>query len=497
MGRSKSPWASIIHLKALLELYIRTKNIPKFPGKISESRFIEALGDCLEKDKILKKKSANLVNKLRGLPFQSSSESSEGIDTEKLDKIAAFIIHEYELDKRWDINADEFQWNIFEQKSFEVPDHLRHVQDFKYYKFLSHADKVAVDGFVERKISELILYSDDLHNYCMYYWDELNKKINVALLQINKKEETAVLKYVQYENEKWSSKSVQRTNRPGGLFQMGDSTCFLNFAEEDDKKLYLRTNICLSVHTSDFYSLKYIKGTYSTSRQHAGMPVAGELLLEKKRTFQEATKTSQEKVDNKIEFELLGQRIAIKDTQTRSFEDFRSYNIQKVLSRISGAYVLGFFKNRGGSKKVKLAITRGICFIEESGRVTMQISDSTEIIHGYVNNNIHYDNSIICITNFFDKSTDSFKYNYILKLIKDNKNSFEINELSGIYAGVTELLPRSGKIVFLRTPGNFGNFEQLKMTGIEFGRLLDLKKLNSEEKELYKKLIEQTYFILP
>jgi len=494
MARNKAPFPSIVHLKVLMELYTKMHQIPSYPDRISEKMFVEKLTSCLVKDKILEGKSKNLVDKLRGLPFQKREEDSEGIEIERIEKLSKKIFDFYHLENSIENFNGEFYWNAV-QNLIPVPDYLKHINSEKYYKYLSYINKNLVDGFVERKVNELIDSSDDIHTYCMYYFNESNKQIEVGVLQLNKKEEKATVKYF-YRDEKWITKSVQRTDKPGGLFRLSQSTFYINLVEEDDSKAHLRTNICLAVHDTDFYSLKVIKGTYSTSRQNVDMPVAGMLILEKRKSFPEAEKAAKDGVDPRITFDIWKQRISVNEPKILSFDDFASHKIFKVVERIAGSYYFGFFKNRAISKDPKPIITRGICFIEPSGRVTMQLAEA-EIYQGFVDNDIYYNNDIVCITNFFGKSTDSFKYKYTLKLIKDKSDGYKVNELNGIYCGVNELEPRSGRIVFIRCKESFKNFDELKNSGIDYNRLHDLDKLKkSEEVELFNKLKESKYMIV-
>lgn len=484
MPRNPAPFHSIVHLKLLMELYVRHYQIPQFPDLTSEKHFFEKLTSCLSNDKIVEEKSKNLVNKLYGFPFQKSAKEAEGIDTEKIEAFAQCVWEHCSLSSNFpDIN--EFYWAAFQEVVASMPEHLKHLQDKRYYKYLSDAERQMVDDFIDRKINEIAPPAKDLAFYNLYYWNESERNVETAVLTLNHREEVAIVKYVYLVDGQLKTKTVQRTDQNGGLYKLNNNTLYLNCVEEDVTKQHLRTNFAIAVYDSDYPSLKYLKGTYSASRQNATHPVAGTLILEKKDNFKEALDTIRDKkVPEEIQLELMDEHFICSNEKLRSLSDLDTSRHFKALQLIKGVYFIGFLKkepNGNGNRE----ITTGICCIYPSGKVLVNMIHKPHFT-GSILRDIDMATNVVALGNFYNSEGDDYRYTYYLEMIKTQSKD-AIERLEGVYAGLSQTnnSPRAGKIVLVKDTSNKGFAElsqefppsRITMTEAKNGDILAYKTI--------------------
>jgi len=430
-----------------------------------------------------------------GFPFQSKSENCEGIEIEKLNLIAKRVIEYHHLAVISKTVPDRFQWGYFEREVIKIPDHLKDIQEKKYYKFLSTEEKSGVDGFISSRLNELLLENDEVVNYCVYFWNKSRKAYRVAIIQVTNGIQAASYTLLDFVDGQWLVDSVQRTNSPGGLFKPVNNTLFMHFVEEDGRKPHLRTNLCMSIPASDFYKEKYLIGILSSSSQNGQMPMAAAVMMERKISYREAyeTVTNEDGIKPEIHFELLDQRLEI---MGRKYDKFRTSKIQPILDEVAGPYLFGFLKKRTDFKKDPILITKGICFIERNGMVTSKVSESSRITKGYIENDYYYDEDIICIKNFFDEGHDDFKYRYTLRVIREKvKTNLPIIRLDGVYSGV-DSIPRAGKIIFIRLK-NFNSFNEMDSSELRYKRVdINDKTLSKEDRDFKKLLLEDKNYLI-
>lgn len=451
MAREKAHFLSIVHLRILITLYARTQNISIIPHKIISNNDIKSIGAKLEAKKIIKNNSSNLVRKLTGFPLQKKIEDSEGIEKEKLNILAKLVMEHYKITGTEQIKKNNYL-DLFVEKVIIIPQYLIKLNEKKYYKFLTKEEKELVDNYVERKINELIVDSPYIHHYCIYFWNELFRKIETATLQINTKDKTANIKYNHKIKGNWVIKSEQTTDT---FHYHNSSTMYLNFIDEDINKKHLRTNLCLSIHESDFTDLKYIKGTYSSSRANADIPVCGIMLLESHNSYSEAHKTATKlnletneiEVDPSIEFELMSFHYLIKEeNKLINKAAFKTYETYKLISEIKGAYIFGFLYSKNEFEKPD-AIILGLCYIEPNGGVISKVKG--EDVKGFIINRMHYNDDVFRMINYVNKPTDKAKNNYSLRVVR---NSDSVTHLIGVYAGIHDFKPRAGEVFFIKKP---------------------------------------------
>ncbi|MDB5227836.1 MAG: hypothetical protein JWN78_2029 [Bacteroidota bacterium] len=498
MARISYLHPGIIPLKGLILLYLRKNNLPTIDLILRDKKLIAKLGIKLKHDKIISRASENLVKKILGSPLQRNQEESVGIDTTRLNYLAKSVFINYGLTetKEYQVENNDY-WKIFENKILSVPEYLKDINSKKYYRYLSDKEKRLVDDYIARKIGEFI-NSDDINNYCVYYWNDEKRSIETATVQINNSEKSAIIKYYRFNGNKWETKSVQRS---GIKFYSSSSTIFLNFTDENSDSHH-RTDICLSVH-GDYKQMQYLKGSYSTSRNNADMPVAGIILFEKKGSFIDAynaaTKTI---IGDKIEvppyiyFDLMGYRFNVAET-TNITDSSRlsTHEIYQILNEIKGTYVFGYLEE--SLKKIH----KGICYIAENGRVITRIHyEKKKEIEGYVINRINFNSDIIRISNFYDHALDHSKFEYTLKIVKDDNK--RVTYLEGIYSGVHDFKPKSGEIYFIKK--EFETYEQLEKNTIpsKFHIINDKEYAeNSDEFKLIKYLTtknnDRKYLLFP
>ena len=458
MGRISSPKPSIIHLKLLMDVYTSIKNVPTAPDKISIRKLLERLSVLLKSDKVRVGTSFNLINKLRGFPYHAHPDDAEGIDPAVLDKLANVVLHHLNLaiPGHNDSHSDT-DWGHF-QNLVKIPDYLKKKMTVPYYKYLDDETKRLVDKYVERKISEFGLDSEDTLSYCLYYWNNERRDVITATFQLNLLKRWAILKYYERTSTRLITKSVQRTDtdKSAGDYIDGYNTFYLSLGSEDKGNAHLRTSLCLAMRSVEIRSLAFIKGTYATAIQNAERPVAGICLLEKRATFREALSVVEGKIpiDPKVYFELLNQRMNVNTGKILSEKQFQTYRIHETVKQIAGAYILGFFRKDVSDG---LIMKKGICYIGANGKYIAEI-EKGKPVDGYIHNDTYYDQDILFLSNFFDRERDNFKYQYTLEITMD-KNFGRV--LSGIYSGIYKHKPRVGKIVLVPQEG-FTSFDDFK-----------------------------------
>lgn len=382
MGRNKTPFASILHLACAMRLYIHMRGVSPIQ-EIGEKRFIEDLSEALAKDKIIgAAASRNLTNKFRGMIFYNNMEEcNEGLDVDRLDILAREVIAHYGLTEKLCIQPTNSPWVDFQKYVFEVPDYFRHLQKFKYYKFLSPQDKHAVDGFVERQINQLDLGINDVHTYCLYVWNKEHSEVRSAILQIDRATQVANYTFYLPDTGTWRLRTVQRSDRPGGLFEFANNTLFINLIEENESKKQIHASLFLAVRDVEFYRQKYIKGILASSSQNAIVPTSWVIILEKKSTYLDAynTATNTSTIAPEITLEILGARTDVKEENIANFSHFRTHRINMILKQIAGAYVFGFLTQPDGDSKFSTRWTKGICFINRNGLTVSKIPDEKRL----------------------------------------------------------------------------------------------------------------------
>lgn len=456
MARQKAPYPSIVHLKLLMDMYIRINKIPAYPEHTTEKAFFEKLTSRLVEDRVVQENSRNLVDKLFGFPFQKTSAQAEGIDTEKLEIFTEAVWKRCNLGIIYP-EPEDFYWFYFKETIAPLPEHLKNLQNKRYYKYLTLDERKAVDEFCERKISEIMPSNDYVLYYNMYYWNDNYRDVEIAILTINYKEDVAIVKYTYNVNGRAITKTVQRTDQEGGQFSLKNNTLYLNCVEEDINKQHLRTSLCIAVYDSDYPSLSYLKGTYSSSRQNATRPVAGMLMLEKRNNFQEALNAVRDvNVKATIKLELIGELMMVSDEKLRTLSDLSSSKIYNILEQVEGVYHIGFYKKGSDNRQV----TPGVCYIQSSGKVMLKVTHLPVVV-GFVDTRADAGDDILVIRNFYSVDKYHYNYTYTLRVIKDKKvEAMPVIRLEGIYSGISEFSPRTGKIILVKDTDNI-NFEDL------------------------------------
>lgn len=466
MARQEGIFPSITHLQLLMELYYRIKDFQRFDGSISHSAYNAKLLESLSKDLGISETSLNVASKLRGIAVKKQRKKEtndakhiEGISPEILDGLAKIVIQNYSLESRITLKRIDFYWSAFANNLISLPIDIEKMQvGCKYYSELPREIQKHIDQFVMRKADELTTTGKDVKCYCAYFWNDIQRKVEVALISINNEKQYAIMEYIYLTNGKWKTKSIQRTDKESGLFKLEQSTLLLHLIEEGSEKKRVGTDLALATPDSEYIDLAFIKGTYIASRSNGTKPVAGVILLEKKDSYKEAYEALvSASVAPEIYFEIGQQRFLIDSEKITGFKDFKTNPIYKIIQQIAGIYIIGFFrKNRPGEDERINAITKGVCEIYGNGEVKFAVGNLAKDINGHIINTIFYTSDIIRISNYWvdSRKNDNFssKYEYTLAIIRDKKSpDWPVTFLRGIYAGVEKTVPRSGEILFIKS----------------------------------------------
>ncbi len=503
MGQNRSPIPHPIHLKLLMELYLRAGGIYNKDESIEPRRYIERFSNLLKTDNVLLKKkgesegkvSLNLFNKLLGNPYQSieAGKFTEGIKLSILDSLAEKVIRYYKLgikNRGENIHKGEY-WDFFINDVVQIPEYFKYMSG-TYYKYLALPERQIVDRYCPTVLNELLVEDDAILHFRLYFWESRSKKIETACLQIDNFNKTATLKYFKPGKEEVAS--VHRTDF-GGSFSTQNSTLHLTFVDEDPRNTHIRTYMCVAIHHTRFESAVILKGTYITSVNRGHSPVAGELILQRYNSYKEIIYdvAHEKELDHRLYFDLINRRMEITENPIDTYKDLKSNPIYKLIDKIQGAYYFGFLSSLQMIKEKSATVTKGICFIEPNGIVHTKIKDRNEV-RGYVNNDIYHNEHTFVISNFFD-GNDDFKYHYTLTAVKaTEEDNAPIIGLEGVYSGVYSDSPRAGQIFYAKIPNVF-SWDDLLNMNIDLGKLIvrkaDIPRLENGKEEIWVPILKQ------
>ncbi|MBS1683222.1 MAG: hypothetical protein JSS76_00600 [Bacteroidetes bacterium] len=504
MGQNKSPIPHPIHLRLLMELYLRAAGLYNKDESIEPRRYLKKFSDLVKADKILSEKKAdaegtvslNLFNKLLGNPYQSIEAGvfTEGIKISILDNIAEKVIRHYKLgikDKEDERIHKGEHWDFFIHKVAPIPEYFKYMAG-TYYKYLPLPERQIIDRYSLTVLNELLNDDNAIMHFRLYFWESRSKRIETACLQIDATNKTATLKYFKPGKEEVAS--VHRTDL-GGSFSTHNSTLHLTFVDEDPRNTHIRTYMCIAIHHTRLDSAVILKGTYITSVNRGHSPVAGELILQRYSTYKEIVHdvANEKEVDHRLYLDLINKRTEIVESAIDTYKDLKSNSISKLVGKIQGAYYFGFLSSIQMIKEKSATVTKGICFIEPNGVVHTKIKDGNEV-RGYVNNDIYHNEHTFVISNFFD-GNDDFKYHYTLTAIKtSDDDDASVIGLEGVYSGVYSDNPRAGQIFYVKVDNVF-SWDDLINMSIDLEKLTvrkaDIPRLEKGKEKIWVPIVKQ------
>ena len=477
MGKPKAPYASVVHLKLLVELYARLKGIASYPQHITLKKYITSLENHLILDSIIRGKSRNFLGKLIGFPYQADQKDTEGLDTDKLDLISKKVIEHFDLKTKLNLISTEYPWSAISE-AIKVPDYLE-FKDFRYYKFLPEDKKQLVDGFVMRIVDELTSGKSDIATYNLYMWNYVDAKISIAILQINWSTKVVSYNYFEKIGGDWTNRVVMRSDIQGGEnIKLYGASLFCDLVEEDPKRDYVRARIVLSAKDIDYPHSHYLKGVLSISGKSANRPLSGLIILKRQRSFYEALEVvkNEHLWDSALIFDLLDTRFEVNEDTINSISKLDSAETFKLVEQVHGAYVIGFISELEKNKGKLILFT---CYIDSSGIVVIGLPNSDyrrcQILKDFVGEN-H-----ICISSFSHQKGKPEKFDYKLKIIKQDGYHSKCKYLEGSYSSAAIHDITSGDIVFKKL--DFASLEELE-------GFIKPKVIDFEDKTLEHKYID-------
>jgi hypothetical protein len=465
MPKPKLPIPSITHLRLLIALYGKLRKIPPYPDLTTEPQFVDSLQKALNRDGIVKQSSRNFIYKIIGMPYQSPDDD-EGVSTLKLDAIAKVVIEGFAMEDKFNIQPNEtIYWGKFVQFSFVVPDYLGSIQAKKYYKFLDPYQRGLVDEFVNQQMEFLLGNKREVHTYSVYVWSGRSFQVVTGILQLNLKKSYAIYTYQTSSNGILTNRITARTDVSGGAFKISDGAVFLNFVEQNPQKDNIRLNFIISARDLDFTSLPMLKAVLSTAADNGHTPVTSLVMLEKRRDLLDAERLVHDPslLNEHLCFDVMNKRMVIEESgfNTSSINSWKTFD---VLTEIRGAYAV-VFKTLTNAHGNKGNIGISFCFIEGNGLVSFN-SHAQFKLRCYVSQE-YVGSDFICISHFEDDGKEKLKFDYKLRILRDE--SKEVTMLSGSYSTIYRQEEElSGDTVFLKL--NFANkgdlMTQTKATSI-------------------------------
>lgn len=504
MAKSPLPYPHIISLMALHDLFRAYKNLPD-PDHITDAAYNRKLSQALMDEEVIDAKgNDSFVIGFRSKPVESEPQKTSGLDVSKLDKIAAKVMKWKGLNDLLKLNTTvDSAWEVFEESIFNTPNHLAHLNEMRYFKFLPENDKTTVLNYLDRRYNELGIIKSKAINYLVYLWDNSYRKTKCSILTINPAQKSATYYYFPEEGNTTAPKSVLITPE----YTHGNAILSMNLQDEDPEKSFMRASLMISAFEHQFTSLPVLKGVLTATILNATIPMCCEIACVKCDTYLEAfdVVSGKKPLDPLLSLEVQTKRFDVEDVNVIHPKKLHSFALHQLMEEIWGFYLIEYITLHGATNGPN-KLQKGICYIAQDGIVTFKFPAIPEKLKGYVEQHRMRGPNFISISLFLSDPSDRYDVHYKLEINRgfDENDWLRVEHLYGCYVSFSLGTIYKGDIVLIKLDGGgfkktdrndrYLKFEDVERDGIDIKESLDVS--NPKNINLPNPLDKRGYDIL-